>query len=343
MPALSRPPHRRTTSLLAALVLSAGFAAPAAAEADKMRIIAQPSLSSLPFMVMQNEGLIEKHLAAAGVDGVDVAWITVSGGNVSSDVMISGQAEFAAAGLAAFLPLMARTMERDDYAIRGVASYNTIDLALISRNPDVKTVDDFTDFDRIALPAVGASIQAIALQMEAAKRHGIENYAMLDHLTVSRGHPDAVAAFMSGGEITAHFSSPPYQEDELKLPGAHKVTSIQEIVGGPVTSGLVYTRVKYREENPKSYAAFYDALMEALDLIESDPRKAAEAYIAVSGERREVEDVMALLETPALSYGSEPQGTMAIAEFMNEIGTIDLDVTGWQDLFFPEIHEAGGS
>ena len=208
MPALSRPPHRRTTSLLAALVLSAGFAAPAAAEADKMRIIAQPSLSSLPFMVMQNEGLIEKHLAAAGVDGVDVAWITVSGGNVSSDVMISGQAEFAAAGLAAFLPLMARTMERDDYAIRGVASYNTIDLALISRNPDVQTVDDFTESDRIALPAVGASIQAIALQMEAAKRHGIENYAMLDHLTVSRGHPDAVAAFMSGGEITAHFSSP---------------------------------------------------------------------------------------------------------------------------------------
>ena len=101
--------------------------------------------------------------------------------------------------------------------------------------------------------------------------------------------------------------------------------------------------MKYREENPKSYAAFYDALMDALDLIESDPRKAAEAYIAVSGERREVEDVMALLETPALSYGSEPQGTMAIAEFMNEIGTIDLDVTGWQDLFFPEIHEAGGS
>jgi NitT/TauT family transport system substrate-binding protein len=343
MPTPSPATRNRAAHLLVALAVSTGFAAAAAAETDKMRIIAQPSLSSLPFMVMQNEDLIEKHLAAAGVDGVDIEWLTVAGGNVSSDIMISGQAEFAAAGLAAFLPLMARTMEREDYAIRGVASYNTIDLALVSRNPDVETIDDFTESDRIALPAVGASIQAIALQMEAAKRHGIENYAMLDHLTVSRGHPDAVAAFMSSGEITAHFSSPPYQEDELKLPGAHKVTSIQEIVGGPVTSGLVYTRVNYREENPKSYRAFYDALMEALELIEADPRTAAEAYIAVSGERREVEDVMALLETPALTSGSKPQGTMAIANFMNEIGTIDLEITGWQDLFFPEIHEAGGS
>jgi hypothetical protein len=55
--------------------------------------------------------------------------------------------------------------------------------------------------------------------------------------------------------------------------------------------------VKDREQNPRSCRAFDDALPEALDLTEADPRKAAEAGVAAGGERRKIGDVIALPAT----------------------------------------------
>ncbi len=92
-------------------------------------------------------------------------------------------------------------------------------LYLNTRNPAIKSIKDFTEKDRIALPAVKVSMQAIMLQMAAAKEYGENNYTKLDGLTVSMAHPDGVAALMSGAsEITAHFTSPPFQFRELKDP-----------------------------------------------------------------------------------------------------------------------------
>ena len=60
--------------------------------------------------------------------------------------------------------------------------------------------------------------------MAAAKQWGTANYAKLDPLTVSMAHPDGMAALLSGGgEITAHYTSAPFQYKELAAPGIHKV------------------------------------------------------------------------------------------------------------------------
>lgn len=52
---------------------------------------------------------------------------------------------------------------------------------------------DLGEKDRIALPAVKVSFQAVMLQMAAAKEFGDANYARLDALTVSMAHPDGLA------------------------------------------------------------------------------------------------------------------------------------------------------
>ena len=56
--------------------------------------------------------------------------------------------------------------------MRGIAAYNTLPLTLVTKNPKVQTIKDFTDTDRIAVPAVRASTQAILLQMAAEQAWG---------------------------------------------------------------------------------------------------------------------------------------------------------------------------
>jgi NitT/TauT family transport system substrate-binding protein len=312
------------------------------AEVSEVRIIFQPSLTSLPFMLMQKDKLIEKHARASGLGEIATSWLTVAGGNVSNDAMISGNVDFVAAGLPAFLTLMARAKGRID--IKAIAAYNALPLTLLTRNPKVKSIKDFTEKDRIALPAVKASIQAIALQIAAAKAFGPEQFGKLDGLTVSRSHPDAMAAFLAErSEITAHFSAPPYTEDELKVPGVRAILTTEEAVGGPLTSGLAYTTAKFRQENPKLYAAFLAALRDSIDTVNADKGKAAEAYLAISKEKRSLDEIVAIISQPGFNFGLVPQNSLTIAKFMNDIGSIKLEVSDWKELFFPEIHTAQGS
>src|SRR5437016_13282502 len=109
-------------------------------------------------------------------------------------------------------------------------------LYLNTRNPNVKALKDFTDKDRIALPAVKVSIQAITLQMAAEKAFGEGQQNKLDPITVTLSHPDAQTALLSGqSEITAHFSSPRYQYQQLKYAAIHRVLSPYDVPGAPGT------------------------------------------------------------------------------------------------------------
>ena len=104
--------------------------------------------------------------------------------------------------------------------VKAASGFNFLPLQLNTRNPNIKSIRDLTDKDKIALPAVKVSMQAIILQMAAAQAFGEANYTKLDGLTVSMAHPDAMAALLSGaGEINNHFTSPPFMQKELEKPG----------------------------------------------------------------------------------------------------------------------------
>ncbi len=56
-------------------------------------------------------------------------------------------------------------------------------------------------------------------------------------------------------------------------------------MGGAVTFNVVWTTAKFRNENPKLYAAFVEALDEAQAMINRDKRAAAEAYLRISKDK----------------------------------------------------------
>ncbi len=326
-----------------ALVAAALIAIPlhASAEVSELKVAKQYGISYLPLMLMEDGKLIEKHAKAAGVD-VTVSWATFAGGNVMNDALLSNSLQFASGGVGPFVTLWART--RGGLDVKAVSAINSMPLYLNTRNAAVKTIRDFREADKIALPAAKVSIQAITLQMAAEKTFGEGQQNKLDALTVSLSHPDAQAALLSGqSEITAHFSSPPFQYQQLKNPAVHTVLNSYEVLGGPATFNVVWTTAKFRSENPKLYDAFSKALDEAEAIINRDKRAAAEAYIRISKDKDTVDNIAAMMNDPQIVFTTTPQSVMKYADFMAKTGAIKVKPETWKDLFFPNAHNLPGS
>src|SRR5437764_1978754 len=177
---------RSLTSAVLAGVVALCITA-ARAEMAEINVAQQYGISYLPLMLMEEKKLIEKHAKAGGVD-VKVGWAKFAGGNVMNDALLSGSLHFASGGVAPLVTLWART--RGNLDVKGVGALNSMPLYLNTRNPAVKTIKDFTDKDRIALPAVKVSIQAVTLQMAAEQAFGAGQQYRLDPLTVTLSHPD---------------------------------------------------------------------------------------------------------------------------------------------------------
>jgi len=316
-------------------------ATPARAEMSEIKVAQQYGISYLPLMVMEEGKLIEKHAKAAGID-VTVSWAKFAGGNVMNDALLSNSLQFASGGVGPFVTLWART--RGNLDVKAVAAINSMPLYLNTRNPNVKTIKDFTDKDKIALPAVRISIQAITLQMAAEKAFGDGQQNKLDPLTVTLSHPDAQTALLSGqSEITAHFGSPPFQYQQLRAPVIHTVLNSYDVLGGPATFNVVWTTAKFRAENPKLYEAFVKALDEATEMINRDKKWAAETYLRMSKDKDSLQDILAMMNDPLIVFTTTPQNVMKYVNFMARTGVIKVRPDSWKDLFFPNAQGLAGS
>jgi NitT/TauT family transport system substrate-binding protein len=198
---------------------------------------------------------------------------------------LSGSLHFSSVGAPSLITLWGRT--KGNLGVMGVSALTTYPLYLNVRNPNVKSIKDFTDKDKIAVPAVKVSTQAIMLQMAAEKAFGEGNHYKLDPYTITLSHPDGMAALMSNtGGVDAHFTTSPFHEQELKIPGVRTLTTSYEILGGRATALVVVTSTKFRDANPKTYSAFFAALKEAVDGINRDKKAAT---LSRMGERQEVD------------------------------------------------------
>ncbi len=312
---------RSTTRLVCALLATAAiaiFAASAQAETNEVRAAQQYGLSYLNLMIMEDSKLIEKQAKAAGLGEIKVTWAKLGGPGAMNDALLSGSLD--------------------------VGALNSMPVNLVTSNPNVKSIRDFTDQDKIAVTTVKVSTQALLLQMAAAKEFGEQNYAKLDPLTVSLPHPDAMTALLAGsGTITAHFSSPPFQYQEVAKPGIRSILNNYDILGGPATFNLVWSTTRFRDANPKTYAAFVAAFEEATATINRDKRAAAEVYKRMSGTKESVDELLRMMQDPLVEYTLTPKSIMKTAEFMAKVGTIKDRPASWKDLFFPNVYNYQGS
>jgi NitT/TauT family transport system substrate-binding protein len=328
--------------LAGAALLIAALAGPATAETDEVRIAQQYGISYLPLTVMNHEKLLEAAAAKAGIAGLKVTWSQFGAGNAMNEALLSGNLDLASGGVAPLLTIWSKTKGRQD--VKAVASLNSMPLYLNVIDPNIKTLKDITEKDKIALPAAKSSIQAVTLQMAAEQAFGPGQWAKLDPRTISMAHPDAMAAMLSGrSEIVGHFGSPPFQTQELEDKRVHRLLNSYDVLGGPATFNVVWAQKKFHDDNPKVYGAFLAALTEAMNLIKAAPSRAASIYIDAEKSKMPVAAVEQLIRDPENVFTTTPQNIMKYARFMHKIGTVENLPASWKDLFFPEIHAASGS
>ncbi|WP_142846347.1 ABC transporter substrate-binding protein [Telmatospirillum sp. J64-1] len=332
-------PRTLAAAVGVASVLMSGTAS---AEVSEVRLAQQFGLSYLPLIIAKHENLIEKHAREAGLGEIKVTWAQLSGGAATNDALLSGGIDFAAAGIGPVLTIWDKT--RGNYDVRGVVALDATPLFLNTNNPNVQSLADFTDRDRIAVPAVKVSIQSVVLQIAAEQAFGEGRHEQLDNLTVSLRHPDATAALLSGGtEITAHFATPPFSFQQLEDPNIHRVLSSYDVLGGPATLNVLYTTAKFRNDNPGVYRAVIAAIEEANEIIASDKARAAEIYVTAEQSNLTPEFVRRIISDEDISYRTTPLNTQVIADFLYRTGSIKTKPESWKDYFFPEVHGDAGS
>jgi NitT/TauT family transport system substrate-binding protein len=324
--------------IAAAVALITTLALPntASAESTTLRVAKQYGIAYLQFMVMEDQKMVEKHAKAAGLGDITVEFNSFRSSDVMNDALLSGSVDFVCLGIPGIITIWSKT-KGTSVEVKASAGLNVSPLWLNVRDPSIKSIRDFKDNQKIALPAVKVAMQAIMLQMAAAKEFGFDKFDALDHLTVSMAHPDATAVMLSGpSEIVANFSSAPFQYRQVKNPSIHRILTSTDLFDEPLSFNVIANTAKFRRDNPKLYAAFLAALKESTEFINADKRRAAEIYLKVARDKTPIEDIMEVLADPAIQYTAKVGGIQSFVSFMAKVGTLKNPPADWKEMFFPE-------
>lgn len=306
------------------------------AQAEEIRIAGGVGILFAPIHIMKQAQLVEKHAKESGAH-FTLNMLSFPSGSAVNDALLSGNVDIVAAGVSNALLLWSRT----GGDIKAVAAVSGTKSVLVSKDPDVKTLKDFKETSRISVTSLKISNQAIYLQMALDKEFGDPN--KFDPMMVQLGFADGVQAMMNPkGPTDAMFAGPPYYEQLLKEPGMHPVLTTLD-VAGPTTNLLAFTTTAYRDDNPEAVKVFLAAMAEAQQMINVDPKRAAELYLQSTGEKFTAEELAAMFREEGNIFQSLPLGVHQTAVFMAKTGLIKQKPESWKDFFFPDLQNAPGA
>ena len=345
-------PSKKTRALLsrrqALRAMTAGtglLAAPAVLRAQSpltVKFVQQRGLLYIPVDIMVSGGILQQEATKLGLGKVEATATALSGPGPILDALLSGAADYGTAALPSLLTLWEKTRGTAN-EVKAVGTVSNGAMTLYSINPNVKTLADFTEKDRIAVPTVKLSFNAMMLQMAAEQLWNDPH--RLDHLTVALGHPDAVTALSAGygkATVTAHIAVQPFTDRGLKLPDAHVITDSRKVFGGPLTQITLLATKQTKEKNPTLFKAVAAALEESIKVANADKRAAATLWKEAQKAPDNIDDLVAQLNDPGFEFTSRPQRIGHFTAFLNRIGTMKAKVSDWKELFWETAHNQQG-
>jgi NitT/TauT family transport system substrate-binding protein len=332
--------------VLGAFLRGAGLiAAPALARAQSplvVRFVQQRGLLYIPVDVMVSGGILQQEASKLGLGKVEATATALSGPGPVLDAILSGAADYGTAALPSLLTVWEKTRGSAN-EVKAVGAVSNGAMTLYTINPNVKTLADFGEQDRIAVPTVRLSFNAMMLQMAAEQLWGDPH--RLDHLTVALGHPDAVTALSAGygrATVTAHIAVQPFTDRGLKLPGAHVITDSRKVFGGPLTQITLLASKQTKEKNAVLFQAVANALEASIRVANADKRQAAALWKEVQKAPESLDDLVAQLNDPGFEFTARPQRIGHFTAFLNRIGTLKTKVQDWKELFWETAHQQLG-
>jgi hypothetical protein len=163
------------------------------------------------------------------------------------------------------------------------------------------------------------------------------NHGKLDHIVITTAHPDATIAMLTAQrDVTANFSSVPFQYRQQKQAGIHQLMTSTDILGGPEAFNIVATTTKLRTEHPKLNAAFLGALKEATAMVNKDKAWAAEAYLCISKDKMPLDELLEIVPHPDVEFMTKLAPIDSIIQFMARTGSYKNKPKSAAELLFPE-------
>ena len=314
-----------------------------AQETKEVRIVQQFGLSYLPLHVAVEQKLIEKHTRAAGLVDTKVILSKLGSGAAANDALLSGSVDIALGGTTVLMTIWDKTKGRGD--VKAMMAFCDTPMVITSIDPRVKSIRDYREGDRIAMTAARGTHHSISLQMATAKEFGWDNRTRLDNMTVGMSHPDAMIALLSGNhEVKSHSATVPFLQQELADPRVHVVLNSYDVAGGRHTLIVAYNTAKWKNENPKTYAAVVAAFEEAMRFINTDKRAAAEVYLKAEKTRFSVEEVQKMLQDENVIYFSPTPSRVGVwSDYMHKADMLKSPAASWKDYFFENVHGKPGS
>src|SRR5262249_47752568 len=144
-----------------------------------------------------------------------------------------------------------------------------------------------------------------------------------DDMGIPMGHPEAVASLKAKDPtVTAHFTGAPWSMIEEKNGGRQVLSSFD--VTGPASLVAQTVSKKWKDANPKSYAAVVSAFREATRILAADPKYAAEVIIRREKPAGVSEDDLIgyFKDATQIVYTNTPHGTQVWRDFMFRSGIL---------------------
>jgi len=269
----------------------------------KISIAEQYGLAYAPLQIMKEKKLLEKNLP-----GIEVSWSQLGNTSAIREAMLANKLDV---GFMALPPFLIGWSNGMDWKIASALSSSPV--GLVTNSENIKSIKDFTEKDRIAVPQPG-SVQHILLSMAAEKEFGDSH--KLDNKLVTMTHPDGMNALLSKKDVTAHFTSPPYLFEELENKAMKEILTGEVALGSEFTFIVGVTTKKFHDNNPEIYGAFVKALHESMDFITNNPKEASKILAPIY--KLSEEKTLKYLTAPGTEYSKEVKGLLQFAEFMKK-------------------------
>jgi NitT/TauT family transport system substrate-binding protein len=336
---------RHVAGIALGTALAALPAAAAWAEASEVRFAQQFGLLYLPMHVVVDQKLVESCAKDSGLGDVKVGMYRFSGGAAVNQALLSGNVDFAAGGIGPLLKLWDKTKGRLN--VKAMSTLAAMPLKLNTNDGRVNKLEDYVGLDdhKIATPSVKVSIQAVVLQMAAAKKWGQGEAFKLDDMTVSMKHPSAMAALMAGGQaVKSHFATLPTSWAEVQSGKAKTVLTSYDVLGGRHSTVAMYNTEKWKQDNPKLYECVWKSFRTAIAWINEDKKRGAELFHRFTKSKLKKEDVVDMLTTEGeMHYSLQPERTMEFAKFLHSIDAIKNLPGSWKDYYWENNFDQSGS
>jgi NitT/TauT family transport system substrate-binding protein len=336
--------RRHVAGITLGAALAALPAAAAWAEASEVRFAQQFGLLYLPMHVVVDQKLVESCAKDSGLGDVKVGMYRFSGGAAVNQALLSGNVDFAAGGIGPLLKLWDKTKGRLN--VKAMTTLAAMPLKLNTNDDRVKMLEDYVGLNdhKIATPSVKVSIQAVVLQMAAAKKWGQGDAFKLDDMTVSMKHPSAMAALMAGGQaVKSHFATLPTSWAEVQSGKARTVLTSYDVLGGRHSTVAMYNTEKWKQDNPKLYGCVWKSFRTAIAWINEDKKRGAELFHRFTKSKLKKEDVIDMLTTEGeMHYSLQPERTMEFAKFLHSIDAIKNMPASWKDYYWENNYDQSG-